>query len=41
MPYVYILKTSKNTYYVGSTNDLDKRIKRHQLGNIRSTKERV
>ena len=26
---VYILKCSDNTYYTGSTNDLDRRLKQH------------
>lgn len=29
---VYILLCSDNTYYVGSTNDLDKRVARHNSG---------
>ena len=29
MFYVYILRTSKNTLYVGQTNDLEKRMKEH------------
>lgn len=28
--YVYILRTSSNTLYVGQTNDLDKRILQHR-----------
>ena len=30
--YVYILKCSDNSYYIGITNDLDKRFKEHQFG---------
>jgi putative endonuclease len=30
--YVYILKCSDNTYYVGVTNDIDRRLNEHQLG---------
>lgn len=30
--YVYILKCSDNTLYTGVTNDLDLRIKNHNLG---------
>lgn len=31
MPYfVYILRTSKNTLYIGQTNNLEKRIKEHK-----------
>lgn len=29
MYYVYILKCNDNTYYTGSTNDLEKRLKAH------------
>ncbi|MBI5456942.1 GIY-YIG nuclease family protein [Candidatus Kaiserbacteria bacterium] len=36
---VYFLKsTSKRWYYVGSTNDLERRVKQHDLGRVRSTK---
>jgi len=28
--FVYILRTSANTLYIGQTNDLDKRLKEHQ-----------
>jgi len=41
MFYVYILKSkvdSKN--YIGSTNDLRKRFKEHNLGKVYSTKKR-
>ncbi len=30
--YVYILKCSDNTYYVGVTNNLDRRINEHKSG---------
>ncbi len=33
MFYLYILRGPKNHLYVGVTNDLDKRTKRHQEGN--------
>lgn len=29
---VYILRTNKNTLYTGQTNDLSKRLKKHQKG---------
>lgn len=29
---VYILRTSKNTLYTGQTNNLEKRLKKHQSG---------
>jgi predicted GIY-YIG superfamily endonuclease len=36
--YVYILRTSSNTLYVGQTNNLEKRIKEHQSKTIKSSK---
>ena len=37
----YILKSTKDgRYYYGSTLDLDKRIKSHNSGKVRSTKNR-
>ena len=33
MAYMYILLCSNNTYYTGSTIDLEKRIIEHQMGN--------
>ena len=38
MWYIYVLKTIKNEIYVGSTNDLKRRLKEHELGQNRSTK---
>lgn len=39
MPYfVYILRTSANTLYIGQTNNLDKRIKEHQNKSTKSAK---
>ena len=32
MAYLYILKCSDNSLYVGSTNNLEERIKKHQSG---------
>ncbi|MBU0732400.1 GIY-YIG nuclease family protein [Patescibacteria group bacterium] len=41
MHYVYILKEkSKNHFYIGSTNDLERRIKEHKKGTTRTTKGR-
>lgn len=41
MYYVYILKSLKdNKYYIGQTNDLDRRIRQHMLGKVISTKYR-
>ena len=40
--YTYILKSrSHNTYYYGSTNNLDKRLKEHNKGKVRYTKGRM
>ncbi len=37
--YTYILYSEKTSrYYYGQTNDLDKRIKRHNSGQVRSTR---
>ncbi len=41
MFYVYILLCSEHRTYVGSTNDLKDRIKRHQSGYIPATKNRL
>ncbi|MFH1360456.1 MAG: GIY-YIG nuclease family protein [Candidatus Omnitrophota bacterium] len=39
MAYVYILVSEKNKrYYIGSTENLDKRIKEHNFGKVISTK---
>ncbi len=39
---VYILKSLKdNEYYIGQTNNLDLRLKRHNTGLIRSTRNRI
>lgn len=38
MYFVYILKTSGNTLYVGQTNDLEKRLKEHREKSARSAK---
>jgi len=38
MFYVYILRTSANTLYVGQTKNLEKRIKEHQAKTIKSSK---
>ena len=39
MYFVYILKSLKNQrYYTGSTGDLEKRLKEHNSGKIKSTK---
>ena len=39
MPYfVYILRTSSNTLYIGQTNNLEKRLKEHQTKGSKSAK---
>ena len=38
MGYVYILKNLAGGYYIGSTNNLDKRLKQHLSGHTYSTK---
>lgn len=38
MPCVYILQFPTGKFYVGSTNDLDHRIKQHASGHTHSTK---
>ncbi|MFA4905284.1 MAG: GIY-YIG nuclease family protein [Candidatus Margulisiibacteriota bacterium] len=42
MYYVYILKSLKDSnLYIGSTNNLDRRIKEHNEGKCFSTKSRI
>lgn len=38
---VYILKLSDNSYYVGSTKNLEKRFKEHCNGRVMSTKSKL
>lgn len=38
MFYVYILRTSGGTLYVGQTNNLEKRLKEHKSRSVRSSK---
>lgn len=38
--YVYILKSQKGTFYVGSTSDLEKRLRQHQGGHTQTTRNR-
>lgn len=38
MFYVYILRTSSNTLYIGQTNNLEKRLKEHQGKSAKSAK---
>ena len=42
MIFVYIIKSLKDEgYYVGICKDISARIKKHNLGNVRSTKLRI
>ena len=42
MYYVYVLQSLKdNHWYTGSTNDLKKRIAKHNVGEIASTRHRI
>jgi putative endonuclease len=36
--FVYILRTSSNTFYIGQTNNLEKRIKEHKNKSSKSAK---
>jgi putative endonuclease len=36
--FVYILRTSSNTLYIGQTNNLEKRLKEHQAKNSKGAK---
>lgn len=38
MYYIYILRTSSNTLYIGQTNNLERRLKEHQSKNSKSAK---
>jgi len=38
MYFVYILRTSSNTLYIGQTNNLEKRLKEHKSKNTKSAK---
>lgn len=38
MYFVYILRTSSNTLYIGQTNNLEKRLKEHQSKSPKSAK---
>ena len=42
MYFVYILKSLKDSkYYIGQTENLDERIKKHNTGQVKSTKIRT
>jgi len=36
--YVYILKSTNNKFYVGSTSDVDRRLKQHKNGHTQTTR---
>lgn len=36
--YVYILKSSDNRFYIGSTSDLNRRLKQHKNGHTQTTR---
>ncbi|OGG43983.1 hypothetical protein A2841_01325 [Candidatus Kaiserbacteria bacterium RIFCSPHIGHO2_01_FULL_48_10] len=38
MPCVYILQFSKGEFYIGSTDNFDRRVKQHNNGHTHSTK---
>ncbi len=38
---VYIVRCFDDTYYVGCTNNLKERLKRHSKGQVQSTKNRL
>ena len=41
MPFVYLIKSvNNNYYYVGSTSNVDNRLRQHNNGEVRSTKFR-
>ena len=41
MYYVYLLKCADDRTYIGCTNDLRKRIIRHEKGRVSATKDRL
>ena len=36
--FVYILRTSSNTLYIGQTNDLNKRLREHESKSVKASK---
>ena len=41
MAYLYILKTIKNSYYIGSTDSIERRFSEHCDGKVKSTKDKL
>ena len=39
--YVYVLRCKDNSYYVGSTRDIEKRVLAHKNGLVKYTKSRL
>ena len=40
MAYVYILKSENGVFYVGSTNDLERRLRQHVAGHTQTTRQK-
>ena len=40
MYYLYILKNKKGSYYIGTTNNIERRIQEHNNGKSKATKNR-
>jgi putative endonuclease len=40
MHYVYILENDRGGYYIGSTKDIEIRVRRHNQSSVRSTKNK-
>jgi putative endonuclease len=38
--YVYILQNAKSSYYIGSTNNISRRIEEHERGNTQATQHK-
>ena len=41
MAHTYILKTANDDYYVGSTENIEKRLAEHRAGKVKSTKGKL
>ncbi len=41
MQFVYILKCSDGTYYTGCTQNIEKRLEKHQKGFVHYTKDKL
>ncbi len=39
--FVYILKDEKDRFYIGSTNDIERRLKAHSAGNTQTTRRMI